>query len=157
MRKKREKKMRKRLMLVAFILMLVVGLAVVTAASNNNPNTLTGVWELRATLNGQPVVFFVTYHDDGTLFATPPTTININAHGLWEKVGPRTYVEKNREFAADPNGELTLIAETTEVITLGHDKLSYTSDAVTEIQDLDGNVLTTFSYTVDATRMTLDL
>ena len=156
MNSKEEKKMRKRLIQVT-ILVFLVGIALVAAASNNNQNTLTGVWELRATLNGQSVVFFVTYHDDGTLFATPPTSININAHGLWKKVGRRTFVEKNREFAADPNGELTLIAETTEIITLGDDKLSYTSDAVTEIQDFDGNVLSTFSYTIDATRMTLDL
>ena len=149
--------MRNRLVPAALTLILVAGLAVAAAASNRNPNTLTGVWELRATLDGQPVVFFVTYHDDGTLFATPPTRLNINAHGLWKKVGPRTFVEQNREFAADANGELTLIAETTEVISLSHDKMSYTSDAVTEIQDLDGNVLATFSYTIDATRMTLDL
>ena len=149
--------MRNKLVPAALTLMLVAGLAVAAAASHRNPNTLTGVWELRATVDGQPVVFFVTYHADGTLFATPPTSLNINAHGLWRKVGPRTFVEKNREFAADANGELTLIAETTEVISLSDDRMSYTSDAVTEIQDLDGNVLATFSYAIDATRMTLDL
>ena len=149
--------MEKRRVQVALISMRVVGLAVAAAGSNNNPNTLTGVWELRATINGQPVLFFATYHGDGTLSATPPIAINVNAHGIWEKMGPRTFVEKNREFAADPNGELTLIAETTEVITLGDDNLSYTSDAVTEIQDFDGNVLSTLSYTIHATRMTLDL
>jgi hypothetical protein len=148
--------MRNRVFNVVVILTVFVGVAAVAGASNN-PNTLTGVWELRTWVDGELIFTFATFNQDGTYFATAPVhTSNKNPQGIWEKTGPKTYVARNWGFVADANGEYTLLAVSTEVIELNNDKMSYTSEVQTEIQDYEGNVLAVVPNTINAFRMTLD-
>ena len=97
----------------------------------------------------------VTFFKEGTLIHTGASKNNVNAHGVWQKVGPRTFIEQNREYVYQ-NEELALFADTTEVIELAEDRLSYVGEAVTELKLLDGTVIDEVSYAVFGTRMVLD-
>ena len=123
--------------------------------SGGHHKTLTGTWHLTAPFFGPDAHAMVTFFKEGTLIHTGASKNNVNAHGVWEKVGPRSFVEQNREYVYQDE-ELALFADTTEVIELAEDELSYVGEAVTELKLLDGTVIDEVSYTVYGARMVLD-
>lgn len=134
---------------------LVVGLILLAAGPpDGHLKTLTGTWHLTAPFFGPDAHAMVTFFKEGTLIHTGASKNNVNAHGVWEKVGPRTFVEKNREYVYQDE-ELALFADTIEIIELADDGLSWTGEAVTELKLLDGTVIDEVSFTVFGTRMVL--
>ena len=142
--------------LVVLALMLVVACVVMAASpSSNHLRTLTGTWHLTAPFFGPDAHAMITFLDEGTLIHTGASKNNVNAHGVWKKVGPLTFVEQNREYVYD-NEELVLFADTTEVIELSKDGMSFVGEAVTELKLLNGTVVDVVEFTVFGTRMVLD-
>ena len=142
--------------LIVLATALITGLVFLAASpSDGHLKTLTGTWHLTAPFFGPDAHAMVTFFKEGTLIHTGASKNNVNAHGVWEKVGPRTFVEQNREYVYQDE-ELALFADTTEVIELADDGLSWVGEAVTELKLLDGTVIDEVSYTVFGTRMVLE-
>ena len=111
--------------LIVLGLTLVAACVFVAAAgSEGQLKTMTGSWHLTAPFFGPDAHAMVTYFKEGTLIHTGASKNNVNAHGVWEKIGPRTFVEQNREYVYRDE-ELALFADTTEVIELAEDGMSY--------------------------------
>ena len=142
-------------------LLLLVSLAA-TAPGNNDSlekkreKTLTGSWNMTTVLFGRELFAMVTFFDDGTHIHTGASKNNVNAHGIWKKIGRRTFYEQNREFVFE-NEELSLFADTKEVIELSEDGNSWVGEAVTELKTIDGAVVNVVPYTIYAERMTFDM
>ena len=137
--------------LLALTLALICPVAV--SAADGDLKTLVGTWHLTADLF--PGHAMITFFSDGTLIHTAASKNNINDHGVWEKLGPLRFVEQNREYVYD-NEELVLFADTTDVIELNADGMSFVSQAVTELKLLDGTVIDTVEFTVFGERMVID-
>jgi hypothetical protein len=115
--------------------------------------TLTGSWNLTTVLFDKELHAMVTFFEDGTFIHTGASTNNVNAHGIWKRIGSRTFYEENREYVYQ-NSELALFADTKEVIELSKDGMTLVGEAKTELKTLDGTVVDVVDFTIYGTRMT---
>ena len=148
--------MSRNLVKLSIACLLMIGLASASwAGGDNNANRLVGTW--KATFNDDDTLQIVsTFHRDGTYINTSSSNLFTNAQGVWEKVGPRTYVERSRSFQVGADGAILFILDNREVIELSQDGQSYTSQVETEVREPDGDLLFTVTGTTAATRMTVD-
>ena len=137
--------------LMALTLALICPLTV--SAADGDLKTLVGTWHLTADLF--PGHAMITFFSDGTLIHTAASKNNVNDHGVWKKLGPLRFVEQNREYVYE-NEELVLFADTTDVIELAEDGMSFVSQASTDLKLLDGTVIDTVEFTVFGERMVID-
>lgn len=142
---------------LALGLVLLVGLAAtapgnVDSLEKKKKNTLTGSWNMTTVLFGQELHAMVTFFGDGTHIHTGASKNNVNAHGIWKKIGSRTFYEENREYVFQ-NEELALFADTKEVIELSKDGKTWVGEAVTELKTLDGTVVNEVEFTIYGYRM----
>ena len=134
------------------ILLILISTA---AAAQGKTETLVGTWNMTTVIFGEKAYAMVTFFKDGTFIHTAATDNNVNAHGVWKMVAPRTFVEVNREYVYQ-GGKLALFADTVELIELSQDGMTWTGEAVTELKLLDGTVIDVVTFTIEATRMTID-
>jgi hypothetical protein len=142
--------------LLALGLMLSLGFVLLAAPSGGQRTSLVGTWHLTAPFFGHDAYAMVTYFKEGTLVHTGASKNNVNAHGVWKKVGRRTFVEQNREYVYQ-NEELAVFADTTMLVELAQDGPSWVGEAVTELKLLDGTVIDEVSFEVFGKRMLLDI
>ena len=139
-------------------LVLLVSLAATAPGGSDllekhKKNTLTGSWNMTTVLFGNELHAMVTFFEDGTHIHTGASKNNVNAHGIWKKIGSRTFYEENREYVFESEA-LALFADTKEVIELSKDGDSWVGEAVTELKTLDGTVVNVVPFTIYGTRMT---
>ncbi len=144
-----------RLAVACLILMIVLPLA--TYGDDAKSNDLAGTWNLTATFGGEEAHALVTFFKDGTFISTSASRFNVNAHGVWKRLGSRTFVEKNREFIYDESGNLAFFGDTTELIELSDDGMTFVGEAIGVLKLLDGTPVGEIPFTVYGTRMVLDL
>ncbi len=132
--------------LVACILLL----GVTAIASADNKNTLTGLWE-RVDSDGE--LSLITFSRDGTLSVTDGSRGSV---GIWEKVGPKTFVVKGPGFLADDDGVITVKYEANGIVELAADGQSYVGEFLIDLKLLDGTTIDVVEYTTSATRVTFD-
>lgn len=148
---------RKTTLLASFLLLAGLVSTLPAQADGRHGKKLTGTWHLTAEFGGQTAHAMVTFMSDGTFIHTGAAKNNVNAHGVWKKVGPRTFVEQNREYVYDENDALVLFADTTEIIEISRDGQSYVGEAVTELKLLEDDVVVeVVEFTIYGTRMVLD-
>lgn len=115
-------------------------------------NKIVGTWAV--TFNGDDTTQAVmTYHQDGTFDSTSSSGNVTSAKGVWEKAGPRTFVERNKSFSLDANGNLAFVLDSTEVLELSNDGQSYTGEVVTQVSLPDGTPVATVSSSTAASRL----
>ncbi len=144
---------RQRLVTHLLLFVLLGGLVLSATANNRNENTIVGAWERRRA--DDPIqVAMAIFHDDGTFSTSGADPNKSNSLGVWEKIGPTSFVAKAVGFVATPNG--TLRVDTRVTIELSRDGQSYVSEGQAEIRLPDGTLIDTVPVTLNATRLTID-
>jgi hypothetical protein len=135
----------------------VLAVLAVPASADSEGNSLTGSWDSQFTVGNLTRLLLVTFQQDGTTSSTPSETVVSTARGVWKKVGPRTFVEKNLSYIFGPDGKVAVISEVTKVIELSEDGQSYAAEGSAVLRFPNGNPAPgggMFSET--ATRITID-
>jgi len=140
---------------LALGLIFTVGAPGPVSAAGGASKTLTGTWHITAPFFGPDSHAMATFFKEGTVIRTSSSKNNVNAHGIWEKTSPNTFHEQNREYVYQDE-ELALFADTTAVLELSTDGLSFVSEVVTVLKLLDGTVIDTVSFTEFGVRMVMD-
>ena len=131
---------------------------------NNNSQSLTGTWRITVTLPpgasvcppGPDSCLFLalaTTSDDGTAVQTAALPAISTGHGVWQRVGSRTFTVRTTYFRYDASGVLIGTAETFTTLSLTKDGLSASGEYAVTLLDLTGTEVGAFAGTVVATRL----
>jgi len=132
-------------------------LALAASPAFAGPPKLQGAWEVAVTFDaGGGEDILASYHRGGTMTLTGPSNLSSDAHGVWERTGPRTYSTRSVIFAYGPNGTLVGKVRATSEVEVSLDGNSYTGVFRAEVRDLGGNLLLVNTGTETGTRITLD-
>ncbi len=93
-----------------FLISAVAFLAILgaSASADGGAAKLVGSWEVLSVVDGSTDEnsSLHTYGAGGTYIASAASASNGNAHGAWEKTGPRTYSSTEVSFMFGPTGEV---------------------------------------------------
>ncbi len=144
---------RKQTVILVSTIAILALLGTSASASGGGPPKLVGSWEVLSTVDGTTEAPSLhTYGTGGTYIASSASPANGNAHGAWERIGPRTYSSTEIAFVFGPTGEIigTFHANATVTVALGGQ--SYDADFEGEVRLNNGSVLP-FSGTAAAIRI----
>lgn len=138
-------------------LIVVTLLALAASPALADPPKLEGAWEVAVTFDvGGGEDILASYHRGGTLVLTGPSNLSGDAHGVWERTGPRTYATRSVIFAYGPDGNLAAKVHASSEIEVSLDGNSYTGAFRGEVRALDGTLIEVNTGTETGTRITLD-
>lgn len=150
------------------VLMLFVALGIAPDRASaeeqfKNGQDLTGTWRITATIPaGVPVcpgttpcvyLAVATATSDGTVVQSANIPNTSVGHGVWKRVGLRTFTMVALYFRFDPNGNPLGTSETTIQADLDNSGRTVVGSFAAVIKDLAGVQLLTYDGTVTATRM----
>jgi hypothetical protein len=155
--------MRKRVWLT--VLGLWVGLGTSGFATDNfqRGQDLTGTWRIQVTIPagssacaGPEACTFLamaTATSDGTIMQTAALPGVSTGHGVWQRVGLRSFRVRTTYFRVGPHGLPLGTAETTTTVTISADGRSASGSYENVLLDFGGNALGGFSASVTGTRL----
>jgi hypothetical protein len=146
---------------------LVVGAVALTAAGaisaspgdDSAANQLIGSWELTVNRGPAlpPVKAMTTYTREHSLIGTANTTVRGPAHGTWEHLNGRLYADTHIFYRFDPSGTFLGSQKVKETLRLAADGDSYTSVAISDQFDPNGNLTASgLRATITATRINVE-
>jgi hypothetical protein len=143
--------------------LIAVTLIVAISASGANPdssaNHIAGSWQLTVDRGPAlpPVKGLTTYTSDGTLIGTANNVVRGPAHGAWEHVSGRVYVDTHYFFRFDSTGTFLGSQRVRETVELSQDGDSYTAMASSDQFDPNGNLTASgLRATITATRINVE-
>jgi hypothetical protein len=103
---------------------------------------MTGTWLVDVhPATGQPFLFIITFHSDGTCVATAGNNFTSAAYGAWARVGDRQFSGIITFFLFDANRNVNGRVKGRFNVALGDSLETFTVSNEQVIMDLDGNVL----------------
>ena len=142
--------------LIVLTATLAIGFVFLGATGAGGPSkTLIGSWYVSSPDFGEPVLAMVTYFDEGTVIMSQMSERNSDAHGVWKKLGPRTFIEQSRANVISGLGDVW-IADYTQIIEIAGDGQSFAGEAVTVWKSLDGVILEEVAFSTFGNRMVID-
>jgi len=123
-----------------------------------DPPTLVGTWDVRSTVDGAESVFWslFTFNKEGTSIASGSVNYFSNAHGVWEKTGPKTFTSTTFAFVYDENGMIVSTMKNLGELEVSKDKQSFTGEYRTEVRLLDGTLVNSFTGVTIGTRIRVE-
>jgi len=103
---------------------------------------MTGTWlvDVRPA-TGQPFLFIITFHSDGTCVATAGNNFTSAAYGAWARVGDRQFSGTITFFLFDANRNVSGRVKGRFNVALGDSLETFAVSNEQVIMDLDGNEL----------------
>ena len=144
------------LVTAAFLLFLAAPALADDDSDSDSDASLVGSWEASAAIGTETQLSLQTYNADGTLTTTASDGNISTAHGVWEKVGERSYVAKVRNFQFDANRALSVTITNIAAIEVSGDGQSFAAEATAELFLPDGTPVGTIPFSFSATRIAID-
>jgi len=150
---------------LAVIAAVGVAALIATGAISASPghdsaaNQLLGSWQLTVNRGPAlpPVKGLTTYTRGHSLIGTANVTVRGPAHGTWEHLSGRLYADTHIFFRFDATGTFQGTQKVKETLRLAPDGDSYTSVAISDQFDQNGNLTASgLRATITATRINVE-
>jgi len=143
---------------IALAALVTAGAISASAGDDSSANQLVGSWELTVNRGPQlpPVKGLTTYDRGHSLIGTANVTVRGPAHGTWEHLSGRLYADTHVFFRFDATGAFLGSQRVKETLRLAPDGDSYTSVAISDQFDPNGNPTASgLRATITATRISV--
>ncbi len=98
-----------RLIWLWVVLTLIAAFAVTTTPAADRPPKLVGTWLVYLDHLPEVPPLLFTFNADYTFVASAPATWAGNAHGVWKRVGVRTYESTHLSYVFDEEGNVMFL------------------------------------------------
>jgi hypothetical protein len=154
--------------MIAAIGGLIITMSVSSSAKNpradrqhhGNAQRLVGTWFVTAVANvsgGPPLTLraLITCTGDGTVVETPQTALGVStAHGAWRRIGKDQFAVTVVYLRRDDTGTQFLgTSKVRSTLTLDEATQELTGSFQTDVSDVDGNLVESFTGTAQAVKI----